>query len=61
MSDSAAGTSYLGGIGTMLASVETCPSCGDEHSEGLLHRGAPKARGCPHAVVGALPYLAQAE
>jgi hypothetical protein len=52
---------YLGGIGTMLSQVDTCPSCGRTHPEGSRSSNGRTERNCTRVVVGALPYIAGKE
>lgn len=57
MSRSQESGAYLGGIGTMLEKAESCPSCGQTHSESRfgLHHG--EARECPRVVLGSFPVI----
>src|ERR1700688_2105854 len=48
---------YLGGISTMLAQNDVCPSCGQVHEESRFSLRLGQARGCPMVVFGYLPTL----
>jgi hypothetical protein len=61
MSRSTESGAYLGGIGTMLSQVDTCATCGESHRDGVLSAIGFRERECPHAVVGALPYMVGTE
>ncbi len=57
MARSAESGAYLGGISTMLAQVDVCPSCGRIHPDSRLGSLLPKSHECPLVVFGSMPTL----
>jgi len=59
MSAEEASGAYLGGIGTMLETVEVCPTCGKVHSDrqyAFLHRGSGQ---CPTLIQSNYPIVSR--
>jgi len=58
MARSSESGAYLGGISTMLMQTDTCPACGQVHTDSRLASLIPRARQCPLVVIGSMPTMA---
>ncbi|HZY92463.1 MAG TPA: hypothetical protein VFG07_06805 [Thermoplasmata archaeon] len=59
MARAAESGAYLGGISTMLAQVDVCPSCGRIHPDSRLGSLLPKSKECPLVVFGSMPTMTE--